>query len=266
MSSWAKNNIGYSKKKKYDSEWSKLKTWKPYSFREFINNKGGNRCFRTHFDPLTNNVYFIGTDCDANDCLVFSTQLQQFICFQSLGASQMLEAVQDKTFLWYYDNNLYMQEAGTDYGRFCNNYWPYYITYIENQDPMTDKTFSTLDFRATVDGEGSYDKDGKFSFTLPFDTLTVWNDYQSGKAKLGQKNGHSAFLHHTSNMAGALKRKFRMWHCDIPRDNVGKITGSNGKTITHPLDRMRSPWMYFKLQGQAKQQMELHDMIIDYFE
>lgn len=265
LSSWAKNNIGYSKSRRYDSGQPELKSWKPYTWQHDSIKTGENRCFRTHFDPLTNNVYFTGTADDDADCLVFSTQLQQFTCFQSLGKSQMIEAVQNKAFVWK-GSSYYMQEAGDDYGMFCGEYYPYYVTYIENQDPMTDKTFSTLDFRATVEGEGNYGSNGKFSFTLPFSTLETWNDYQAGKATLSEKNGHESFLHHTSDKSGALKRKFRAWHCDIPRDNVGVFKDRTGKLVIHPLDRMRNPWLYFKLQGEAKRQMELHDMIIDYFE
>jgi len=59
-------------------------------------------------------------------------------------------------------------------------------------------------------------------------------------------------LHHLSDGTAALKRKFRIWRCDIPRDNVGVFEDGNGKKITHPLDRMRNPWLYLKMTGNNK--------------
>ena len=103
-----------------------------------------------------------------------------------------------------------------------------------------DKIFNNLEFRSD-----SWDKNGKLLNTT-FDTLTVWNEYQQGISTLNN------ILGSPSN----LKKKFRIWRANIPRDK------SNGR------DRMRNPWLYIKLSMEKKNVNKtiLHDMIVHYFE
>jgi hypothetical protein len=199
-------------------------------------------------------------------------------------------------------------------GEYCNFFGtnkPWGLTFISNGgDKMTlDKIFTNLEFRACVEGEGSNGSssevnvfDSTFDFTfrssgevspyakytpyLPVDYLETWDEYQHGIANLSWKNGHAAFLHHTRDREGSLKRKFRIWRCDIPRDNVGSSTGASstfddtfdytfrgGKQTrkAHPNDRMRNPWLFIKLQKNAAEtgkylhRTELHDLMVTYF-
>ena len=79
--------------------------------------------------------------------------------------------------------------------------------------------FTNLEFRAIVDGEGNYDSQtGKFTPTLPFDSIEVWNEFQHGISGLSNMVGHSD-MQHFVGANSSLKRKFRIWRCDIPRDN-----------------------------------------------
>lgn len=249
MSVWAHNNIGYGDKALITNHYTGR--WYPYA-RKVTGNITKNRCFRTCYDPNTQDVYFIGTNGEINnnsDCLVFSTQLQQFIGFQSLGDTYMMEDVEGKTFIWN-NESLYLQDAGEDYGNFCGSYYPYYITYIDNEDPIVDKTYTNIEFRANVAGD-----DG-----LPIKTLETWNEYQSGISNLSAKNGHGRMQHHLIDKTASLNRAYRIWRCDIPRDNIGVNTGK------HPNERMRNPWLYLKLTGDNKNKVQLHDLIVDHFE
>ena len=68
----------------------------------------------------------------------------------------------------------------------------------------------------------------------------------------------NSYSHFKSNGESSLKRKFRIWRCDIPRDN---------KRV---LDRMRNPWIYLKLQKDAPAEgflnkTEIHDILMDYY-
>ena len=95
-----------------------------------------------------------------------------------------------------------------------------------------------------------------------------------------------------------MARKFRIWRCDIPRNNYPYETypvKETGETEEHyqerveaynawlkgekekgisryakkPLDRMRNPWLYLKLEKSAQEDMpkvELHDLLMTYFE
>lgn len=126
-----------------------------------------------------------------------------------------------------------------DYNMYFGKYQPFYTTIIANPDMPMDKIFNTVEFRAD-----SWNNEELLNTT--FDTLTTWNEYQKGSIKLVNKEGKP------SN----LKRKFRIWRANIPRDNVSNRY------------RMRSPWLYIKLgmYTQNTNKTILHDMIIHYTE
>ena len=174
-------------------------------------------------------------------------------------------------------------------GNYCNFFGlnkPYSMTLIGNPEPQLDKIFTNLEFRATVDGEGTVSSN-TFTPSLPFDFLETWDEYQHGIAQLNIRDGHSASLHHLNNTTGdgaSLNRKFRIWRCDIPRDNTPKTSDQSvGNFYTldtelgitrfsrRPMDRMRNPWVYLKLkknaaaQNNALPRAEIHDMIMTYF-
>jgi hypothetical protein len=74
-----------------------------------------------------------------------------------------------------------------------------------------------------------------------------------------------------------------MWRCDIPRDNWPlEIDDETGKDIpeidnekgiarykAHPVDRMRNPWLYIKLEKKADRsgmkKAEIHDLVMTYY-
>jgi hypothetical protein len=135
-----------------------------------------------------------------------------------------------------------------------------------------------------VDGDGSLSGD-KFTPSLPFDSLETWNEFQHGIVALENKNGHAAMKHHTSDGTEALKRKFRIWRCDIPRNNCNLGTPAEGVTwpystdaqlgvsryVRKPQDRMRNPWIYLKLKKDAASddsslnRAEIHDIVMTFF-
>ena len=149
------------------------------------------------------------------------------------------------------------------------------MTLIANQEPQMDKIFTNLEFRACVDGEGTYDsvKD-KFTPSLPFETLETWNEYQHGILTLSNRNANDRFTHGKDN--GILARKFRMWRCDIPRDNATVDNATESlmgikRFKARPLDRIRNPWTYLKLKKNAAKEnstlcrVEIHDIMVTYF-
>jgi len=108
--------------------------------------------------------------------------------------------------------------------------------------------------------------------------------------------GHDLMKHHTLDAKSTLKRKFRMWRCDIPRDNyhfetypVKKeeeteidyntrvaiynlwLASENNKGIfrhsRRSMDRMRNSWIYLKLEKvtDTTQKCEIHDLVMTYF-
>jgi hypothetical protein len=143
----------------------------------------------------------------------------------------------DNSFYAIKNNKIWEQFAG-DYNSFYGETKPYSVTVISNPDSFYDKVFNTVEFRADT-----WDNDKLLNTT--FDTLEVWNEYQHGKSNL-------------SNILGKpspLKRKFRVWRANIPRD------------ISNNRDRIRNTWAYVKLEhsNPNNYKTEFHDLMVHYF-
>lgn len=248
--------------------------WTPDVFDNFI----------AYYDKLNQDVLWI----NKSEALAYSEKFGLFTSFYDYGSIPYLCSLDD-TGVWI-DNagGLWKHQAG-DYCNFFDSLKDYGMTLIGNPEPLTDKIFTNLEFRACVEGDGeSDDETGKFTPTLPFDFLETWDEYQHGVAYLSNLSGHAAMRHHTSDDVASLKRKFRIWRCDIPRDNViisvpetatktekakaamnkerDNVLGIS-RVKQHPVDRMRNPWLYLKLQkdSETDKKVEIHDVVMTYF-
>lgn len=196
--------------------------------------------FKSLYDKNEKDVYFTTKDY----CLGYSEKLGQFTSFYdyndvetmfNIGTGFYSIKANSKG-----DQSIYQHSVG-NYNEFYGEIKPYYLTIISNDDPQVDKVFTNLDYRADF-----FDSKNNYLENESFDTLEVWNEYQSGKEVLK----YSKFR--PSN----LKKKFRMWGANIPRDKKNK------------LDRMRNPWLYIKLSKEkpGTSKMELHDLVVKYLE
>ena len=254
MNSWLKQSLQ-----------GKTEPWNPVDFGNFV----------SYYDKQNQDVLFINSE----ECLAYSERLGTFTSFYDYGKApyfcnfddkgvwfnRRADSEEDTYFLWEH-------RAGDYYCNFFDKIYPYSMTLIGNQEPLRDKIFTNLEFRATVDGEGTENSNlPLYTPFLPFDSVEVWNEYQHGIAQLQDRYGNSAMRHHDEDNTASLKRKFRIWRCDVPRDNapIGSDESLGIKRFnTHPLDRMRNPWVYLKLQKKAKSQMprtEVHDMVMTYY-
>lgn len=192
--------------------------------------------FRTFYDKNNQDVYFTTKDY----CLGYSEKLGQFISFYDYnGVSLMFNLNSD---FYSVKNGYAYQHYAGEYNKFYGEYKPYSITIISNDNPYTDKIFNTVEYRADL-----ISKEEGYRCESPFDTLEVWNEYQKGETSL-------VFNKYAPS---SLKKKFRMWRANIPRDCKNK------------LDRMRNPWLYIKLSNNSNLlggKMELHDIMVHYFE
>ena len=247
FNTWAKQNIPSSEI-----------PWNPVDFDNF----------KAYYDKLNQDVLFTNKETT----LAFSERMNAFTSFYDYGNTPYLCNLDD-TGVWIRGNGSIWKHNAGQYSNFFGENKPYSTILIGNPEPQADKIFTNLEFRACVDGEGSYDSQtDKFTSALPFDYLETWNEYQHGITTLNIKNGLSAFKHYTSDDISTLKRKFRMWRCDIPRDNA-PLSSDAGKNITRfkvqRLNRMRNPWVYLRLQKEAEQgtmgRTEIHDIIMTYF-
>lgn len=221
--------------------------------------------FHTVYDNKNQEVLFINKDI----ALAYSEKFGIFTSFYDYGSAPWLCNLDDEV-LWIKGSEIWKHQAG-DYCNFFGTQKPYWMTLVGNPEPQTDKIFTNLEFRSCVEGDGELNEEtGKFTPTLPFDSLETWDEYQHGIANLSIRNGHNAFKHHTTDNNASLKRKFRIWRCDIPRDNA-PLASDAALNVTrfklHPNDRMRNPWLYLKLQKDADtdKKVEIHDMMMTYF-
>ena len=249
FNSWAKQNIPAS-----DVEWT------PNVFDSFI----------AFYDKLNQDVLFINKET----ALAYSEKFNCFTSFYDYGETSYFNNLDDVG-IWIKGNSLWKHQGGK-YCNFFDENKPFSMTLIANQEPQMVKVFTNLEFRACVEGEGTYDntKD-KFNPSLPFETLETWNEYQHGILTLSNRNANDRFTHGKDN--GILARKFRMWRCDIPRDNA-KVDSTTESLMgikrfkARPLDRIRNPWAYIKLTKNAAKEesflnkTEIHDIMATYFD
>jgi len=230
---------------------------------------------RLVYDEINHDVYVICND----EALCYSEPLQQFTSFMNYENISLLEGYNKKVFSLK-NSRLYQLFAGAGYCQLFGENKPWSITFVSNGSDQNlvamDKTFTNLEFRATVEEEGLFDGDGiekefKSPF-LPVDKVETWNEFQHGIAALSVRNGHVNMQHHNTDNSASLKRKFRIWRCDIPRDNA-VLPDSLGlaRYKKRPLDRMRNLWLYVKLQkdaadtGEVLNHTELHDVMVKYY-
>lgn len=208
---------------------SKIGLWNPRDFAGFI----------TYYDKTNEDVLFINN----NECLAYSETLGQFTSFYNYESTPYLMNLDNKALTIHKDSEgkykIWLQNGG-DYNMFYGEYKPFYTTVIVNPDITKDKIFNNIEFRAD-----SWNKEGTLTEDT-FDTLKVWNEYQEGIADLTREFGRPS----------TLKKKFRIWRANIPRDK------SNNR------DRIRNPWVYVKLSKNTENtdKTVLHDMVVSYFE
>jgi hypothetical protein len=260
---------------------------------------------RVLYDDVHHDVYLPYDNGDWTLC--FSEKVGQFTGFYSYGNAPLIESYNHRVFSFNF--HLYDKQPAPKFkGDLCamfegkyniffegmgsNHYVGSEFTFIcngsSNNMVGTDKIFTNLEFRASVEGDGELNEEtGKFTPTLPLNTIEVWDEYQHGIATLENKSGHSFFEHFMDDGTASLKRKFRIWRCDIPRDNVpinptteapmGIYRKGAVGSRPHRNDRMRNPWLFIKLVKDAPEEpeegkpekgnprVELHDLQVTYF-
>lgn len=262
FNTWCKQNIPASDVK-----------WDPVAFENFIG----------HYDRQNQEVLYINNE----KALAWNEKLGAFTSFYDYGSSPFFENLKDVGLWIRSDGSIWRHQAG----EYCNffgtednpNYKPYGMTLVGNPEPQMDKIFTNLEFRASVEGDGEPNQNAdKFTFYLPFDSLETWNEYQHGIAYLQNKNGQDVYRHNVKNQTAALLRKFRIWRCDIPRDNYKYVSNpvirrkqiewehKHGIYRHDPRvnDRMRNPWLYLKLwkEEDTNKRAEIHDIVMSYFD
>lgn len=200
------------------------------------------RGVKSFYDKNYNDLYV----SNANTSINFSDTLGQFVSFFDYGGVPAMFNIGDKFYAITNDGtkcSLWRMFDG-EYNNFFGKLKPYDFTFVSNSNEGIDKTFTNLLLRTDFyqDGADKVIIDGntidipykdRLNSKLFFDYVQVYNEYQdTGKVPLTFKNAKP------SN----LKKKFRLWALDIPRDKNNK------------LDRIRNNWTYIKLGNNSIQE------------
>lgn len=217
-----------------------------------VDNTSSNQFYleKTFYDKNRNDLYITTKDT----ALCFSELLGQFTSFMSYKNPDAMFNI-GSDFYTIKDNKLWKMFAG-GYNNFFGNYEPFDITFISNNDSAEDKIFTNIELRADFYADDTLLHNNSFNY------IRAWNEYQdTGKVKLD----------YTMCKPSNLKKKFRIWRIDIPRDKTNK------------LDRIRNTWTKIQLGTYSndefnksgiskdvsdnikKSNMELHDLSVDYF-
>lgn len=198
--------------------------------------------FKTFYDKNNKDVYF-NTDTYS---LCYSEKLGEFTSFYDYNGVQAMFNLGNSFYSFKKGINPNMTKVDRmfvgEYNKFFSEdeFKPYSITILSNDNPSEDKIFTNIEYRADA-----FDLDNKYLPDESFDHLKVWNEYQEGECD----------LEYNKYKPSSLKKKFRIWRADIPRDKNNK------------LDRMRNPWLFIKLEKSKPNntKIELHDIQVQYF-
>jgi hypothetical protein len=202
---------------------------------------------RLFYDKNNSDVY-INTK---EESLCYSEALGEFVSFMSYPEVPIMFNVVDR-FYCLKSNYLNEMFAG-DYNYFFGQYQGYDITFVANgktqqQDlSAIDKIFTNIEFRAD---RWSDKLDSILSSESPFDYVRVWNEYQDTGEVLLNNKGH---------LPSNLKKKFRIWRIQIPRDAYNRRA------------RMRNTWCKIKLGAAPRYHngndgfVQLHDISTIYY-
>lgn len=191
---------------------------------------------KLYVNKLLSDIYIL----DSGKCLCFSELSDNFTSFYNYQNANFIFNF-DKEGLAISGTNtttLYIQNKGL-YNHFFGSFYPSSIQYKVNPDPILDKVFTNLDYRADCFDASA---GGTLLPNRTFDSIRVWNEYQdtSETPLILYKN---------------LFKKFRVWRSALPRQE-------------NSLNRIRNTWVNMKLTFLPKAgeniRLNLHDMAVVY--
>lgn len=226
-----------------------MNIWNPVDFSNFT----------AYWDRVNDDVYFLkGTLLGNQNTLGYNELLQQFTSFYDYGQVPMMVNVEDK-FISFRDGKLWEQGTGK-YNEIFGELQDYHVLYRITPDPYGDKIFNNIEYRADI-------FKGDSAELLPDETFTslkVWNEYQNNEVSV-KDNSSPLYSFGNKDLYPDIRRKFRIWRMDIPRDKKGPDN-------PYGLNRIRNPWIYLRLKKEntidtdTDNRMELHNILVRYMQ
>lgn len=198
--------------------------------------------FVTQYDRTVGDVYFINKD----KCLTFNESLATFTSFYDYEKTPFFINL-DNYCISVHGGSLWEQHSGNYNSFFGVANRPYYTEVVVNPNPTEDKVFDNIEFRADS-------WEGNTLLDSTFDWLEAHNEYQQGAWELTWLKGYPS----------TLKKKFRVWYANIPR-NTSNLGGDSLHNYSR--DRMRNTWIHLRLSKlhPGTERTVLHDLQVKYF-
>lgn len=200
---------------------------------------------RSYYDSITHDIYLVNN----TTALLFNEDLKSFTSFMDYLGNTHIINLGGKSLIMGNEQSKFYEMFKGDYGiGLEGNTMDYSIEYVLNPEPMIDKTFTNAEFTADV-FEPSSDIHSPYSQAsngIPFDKLSLWNDYQKGDLDLERA------------LRGTLSKRFKSWRVQLPRDENSK----------YKHDRIRSPWVHLKLSktgGKNTNKMVFNNLTVKYY-
>lgn len=219
-----------------------------------------NEVLKTVYDDVNHDVYLIGK----KDALCYSEVMKEFTSRMSYDGVSLLESYGNSIFTMH---NSKLYEFGTgEYNMFFGNFKPWLIDFISNgvsnqaNNSTLDKVFDNLEYRMDRYSKDATTGTWKNEHQKTLDYIRVFNEYQdTGYVDL------SLTIDRASSISN-LKKKFRVWRVNIPRNKAIKDSDGIYKT-TGRRDRIRNTWCNIELgiKETNTDKVELHDMNVIYY-
>jgi len=201
-----------------------------------INNPLIKKGVSSGYDYINNDMFMTFHQEDKESFTIsFNEAVNQFISFYDYIPSMYISKG-DNFITTHPDiNKLYKQYEG-EYNQFYEIYYPSEITLMINPEANLDTVFDNIIFKSEV-----Y-KDNIDQFDKTLTHIRLYNEYQD-----------SNLIELINNRNGNLRRKFRDWNIQLPRN-------------ANTRNRIRNPWCYLNLQfnNVDDYKLILHDIVVGY--
>lgn len=221
--------------------------WNPKDFSNLPDEYGD---FVGYYDNVNGDVFYI----NKKDCIAFNDKLNIFTSFYSYENTPYFVNLNNLGVFFKNESNgisVWLEHKG-EYGHFFEQPKEHSITLIANPNSYSDKVYDNVEFRSDV-----FDNNNVYMPEETFTSIRVWNEHQDTEEVQLHLKGNVNTYGSDVNIPSNLKKKFRTWRIQIPRDKKQGIR-----------NRIRNPWTYIKLTRNILPTYKhvLHDIIVDYFE
>lgn len=166
-------------------------------------------CKSVIYDSLANDVYFQIKEDDTIKCIAFNELVSNFTSFYSYQDIQYIVPFNGNSFALG-TSTIWKQRSSDKYCNFCNIQYPYYITFISNNDPNRTKIFNNINFASNLGDESI------ITNPTPFNYMCFNNSYQSREnVPLYNYVSKTGLVYKSAE--SNLRKLFKQWHITIPR-------------------------------------------------